>query len=133
MPHQNVSRAILVGGSAPGVRTASFNTDSFINDDSDFIGLTIVASAASGTSPTCNAKLQWSPDGGVTWIDLDATNAITANLTAAGNVTCWAGPGLPVTAAKSANIPTPRLLRAAITIGGGTPSFTISGIYVQSI
>lgn len=126
MPHQNTIRALTVGLAAPGVRTASFNTDSWVNDDGDYVGLCVVASAASGTSPTCNAKLQFSPDGGTTWIDLDATNAITANLTAAGNQTCWAGPGLPVTASKSANIPVPRLLRAAVTIGGTTPSFTLN-------
>jgi hypothetical protein len=133
MPHQNISRALTVGGVAPGVRTATFDTDSFINDDADFAVLTVVASAASGTSPTLNAKVQYSPDNGTTWIDLDTTNGVTPNLTAAGSQDCRYGPGLPVTAAKSANVPLPRLLRVRVTIGGTTPSFTISGIYFQGV
>lgn len=126
---QTTSRALLVAGAAPGVRTASFNTDSFLNDQNWAAYFTVVASAASGTSPTLNIKPQWSPDGGTTWLDIDATNAITANLTAAGNATCSVGLGLAVTANLSANKILPRLMRVAVTIGGTTPSFTISGIY----
>jgi hypothetical protein len=118
---------LTVAGVAPGVRTATFNTDAFINDG-ERVGVSVVVTPVSGTGPTLNCKLQFSPDGGTTWADLDATNAITANLTAAGNQTCWAGPGLPVTASKSANCLVPRILRVAVTIGGTTPSFTITAL-----
>lgn len=129
MTQNTVQRALTVGGAAPGVRTATFQTDAFYNDECEVGSFTVVVSAASGTSPTLNIKPQWSPDGGTTWVDIDATNAITSNLTGAGNATCHVGVGLPVTASKSANAPLPRLLRLAVTIGGTTPSFTISGLY----
>lgn len=123
------AQALLVSGAAPGVRTATFSTDPFYNNDNRCVSIAVVASVVTGTSPTLAAKLQWSPDGGTTWIDLDTANAVTANLTAAGSQVCHAGPGLPVTAAKSANVPVPRMLRVTCTIGGTTPSFTLSGVY----
>lgn len=129
MGRGTITRQLLVGGAAPGARNASFNTDSFINDDYECGTFTVVATGATGTSPTLNIKPQWSPDGGTTWVDIDATNAITPNLTGAGAQSCSVGRGLPVTASKSANAPLPRLLRVAATIGGTTPNFTGVAIY----
>lgn len=125
------TKALTVGGAAIGVRTSSFNTDSFINDNNEAVYVTAIVSAASGTGPTMTAKLQWSPDGGTTWLDLDATNAITASLAAAGNASFVAGPGLAVTANASANKFIPRTCRVAVTIGGTSPSYTFTGIYVN--
>jgi hypothetical protein len=120
------SQSLTVGGAAIGARTATFNTDSFVNDNNEALYITAIATAVSGTTPSMTAKLQWSPDNGTTWLDLDATNAITAALTAAGNATFVAGPGVVVAANASANKFLPRLLRVAVTITGTTPSFTMA-------
>lgn len=124
------TRSLLVASAAIGARIASFNTDSFTNDNNEALYVTAIISAASGTSPTYVAKLQWSPDLGTTWLDLDTANAATASLIAAGNGTFVVGPAVVVAAAASSNKYVPRLLRVAVTIGGTTPSFT-SAIWVN--
>jgi hypothetical protein len=135
MPYlETTTRQFLVGGVANiGAKTTTFNTDALINDMSEACAVTVFVSAVSGTTPTLTAKLQWSPDNGTTWLDLDATNAITASINAAGNYTFWVHPGAVVAAALSANKPVPRELRIACTIGGTTPSFTITGIYLNGM
>lgn len=127
---ETMQTALAVGGSTTiGAKTASFNTDLFINNYNEGGSFSVVVSAASGTTPTLSIKPQWSPDGGTTWVDLDATNGVTANLTAAGTASVHVGPSLVGVVNVCANRPLPRFLRVACTIGGTTPSFTITGIY----
>ena len=126
------TRSLTVAGAAIGVRGAgTFVTDSFTNDNNESLFVTAVVPAASGTGQTMTHKLQWSPDNGTTWLDLDATNAVSPNLAAAGNSGYVVGRGLVAAAAASANQPIPRLLRVSVTIGGTTPSYTFTGIYVN--
>lgn len=121
------------GSPITGAKTATFNTDSFTNDYGSGGVFTVIASAASGTTPTLSLKPQFSPDGGTTWVDIDATNGISPNLTAAGSQSVWIFPGATGAAASVANRFLPRLLRVVVTIGGTTPSFTITGIYFNGI
>lgn len=84
---------------------------------SDELHLVVQCTAVSGTSPTLDAKLQTSYDGGATWIDV-ASGAIT-QLTAAGN------------AAKAVARGTTSFwgdrVRALCTVGGSaTPTATAS-------
>ena len=89
--------------------------------------IAVDVTARSGTTPTLVCKVQGSVDG-VTWFDLDATNAATASITAVGHYVIKVYPGLPTVAAGSCNSPLPRMWRLAWTIGGTTPSFTFSTI-----
>ena len=81
--------------------------------------------AASGTSPTLVAKLQFSPDGGTTWIDYDA-KATTASITATGTYILKFFPGCTEVVNSAIGLPVPRTFRMYYTIGGTTPSFTFS-------
>lgn len=89
-----------------------------------FIG--VIVSAVSGTTPAVVAKVQWSPDGGTTWVDLDATNAVTGSLTGVGQGIIKVYPNLPVVAAGAANSPLPTVWRLFYTISGTTPSVTLA-------
>lgn len=122
------NETLKVGGAliSAVAKTTSFNSDPFYNVNNCGYFVTLVATAASGTTPTLSGKLQWSPDAGTTWLDLDTANAVTTNLTAAGNATFVVYPGIVVAAAAASNKPLPHVLRLAFTIGGTTPSFTFN-------
>lgn len=93
-----------------GTITASTNGAAFhlpAGNGSFLVGVHV--SAASGTTPTLNVKLQDSPDA-TTWTDV--AGAASAQLTAAGN-TVFAGRS------------TKAYVRAVATLGGTTPSFTV--------
>lgn len=87
--------------------------------------VTLNVTAVSGTSPTLVAKLQFSPDGGTTWIDYDA-KATTASITATGAYILKFFPGCTEVANSAIGLPVPRTFRLHYTIGGTTPSFTFS-------
>jgi hypothetical protein len=74
------------------------------------VSLLVSVTAVSGTTPTLDLSLQWSPDGGTTWHVGDPADTFT-QITAATNV-------VKRFAAKS------NLYRIVYTIGGTTPSFT---------
>ncbi len=74
--------------------------------------VTLNCTAASGTTPTLNVKLQTSDDGGTTWYDLPS--AAFTQLTAAG------------TGILQLNVPFGDTLKVVWTIGGTTPSFTFA-------
>lgn len=105
--------------------------------DATHASFILQVTAASGTSPTLNVRLQTSPDGGTTWIDfvsffqviglstqwmpwsiINIRNNV-ANTISTGNNVLAAG------AAIDAPI-VPNLVRISIVIGGTTPSFTFS-------
>lgn len=72
---------------------------------------TLNCTAASGTSPTLNVKIQASDDGGTTWYDIP--NSAFTQLTAAGS--------------SAIKIDTfGDTIRANYTIAGTTPSFTFA-------
>ena len=87
--------------------------------------VTLNVTAVSGASPTLVAKLQFSPDGGTTWIDYDA-KATTASITATGAYILKFFPGCTEVANSAIGLPVPRTFRLHYTIGGTTPSFTFS-------
>jgi hypothetical protein len=118
----NVSAAV----DTSSARTASGTGVTFTNHNGGAVSFWLNVTAVSGTTPTMTARLQWSPDNGTTWLDMDTTNLQTVSITATGNFTLHVGRGLPVTANRSANLPAPRLMRLAWTIGGTTPSFTFT-------
>ena len=85
--------------------------------------ITINVTAVSGTSPTLIAKLQYSPDGGTTWIDY-TNKPVTATISAIGQTTLIVCPGVTEVANSAVSLPLPRIVRMYYTIGGTTPSLT---------
>lgn len=113
--------------------TATGNSAQFVMPYADAYRLILVTSAGSGTTPTFDAVLQDSPDGGTTWVNLPLK---FTQLTGAGNAyiifkmvglsdAATAGTALGTGAAEAVNTPVNvRNVRLAFTIGGTTPSFT---------
>ena len=85
-----------------------------------------VAITNAGTSPTLVVKLQWSPDGGTTWVDWDTTNLQTTSQVAIGTVHLRVYPGLTTAANAARNDALPPFWRAVYTIGGTTPAWTLN-------
>lgn len=79
------------------------------------LGIVVAATAVSGTSPTLDVVLQWSPDAGTTWVTDPEFTAAAPQLTAPGGI-CVAVP------VKSTSY------RVNLVIGGTTPSFTMSQV-----
>lgn len=106
-------------------RTATGNGVTATNYNGRGAHVFINVTAASGTTPTLVIKVQGSVDG-TNFYDLDATNAVTASITAVGTAVIRIYPGLTVVAAGTANQVLPRIWRCVWTIGGTTPSFTFT-------
>lgn len=111
---------------ASSAKTATGNGATQTNFNAAGALVWINVSAVTGTTPTLTVRLQWSPDGGTTWVDLDTTNAQTASITATGTFVLRVYPGITTAANAALNSPLPRTWRLAWTIGGTTPSFTFS-------
>jgi hypothetical protein len=127
-----------------GAKTTTFAGATQTNFNHAGAVITILLGTVSGTSPTLSAQLQWSPDAGTTWLNLGAA---LANLTASSQTgtimaypsnisTAGATPAALTTGATQTlqlNTPLPRTWRLNYTIGGTTPSFTISSVQVNYI
>lgn len=116
-----------------GAKTATGNGATQTNAGNKGVQVLLQLGTVSGTSPTMVLKLQGSVDGGTTFYDIPA--ATTASLTATGNFGITVYPGVTAvtgtttsgtTAAAAQTLP--RTWRAVWTIGGTTPSFTITSI-----
>jgi hypothetical protein len=116
-----------------GAKVATGNGATQTNVGNKGVQIFIVLGTVSGTTPTCTFKVQGSVDGGTNWYDIPA--ATTASLTASTNVGITIYPGATVlagatttgTTAVASNV-LPRSWRMVWTIGGTTPSFTITSI-----
>ncbi len=125
-----------------GAKTVTFNGATQTNASARGAYITVLCGTVSGTTPTLNAQLQWSPDVGTTWITIGAASA---NVTATGNtISIWvyptnfsvagATPAALVNGATTSlqlNASLPRTWRLTYVIGGTTPSFTITAVYVN--
>lgn len=105
-------------------KTASGNGTTQTNFNAAGVILWGNVTAVTGTTPTLTVRVQWSPDGGTNWIDLDTTNAQTASIAATGAFVLRIYPGVTTAANAALNSPLPRTWRLAWTVGGTTPSFT---------
>lgn len=116
-----------------GAKTATGNGATQTNVGNKGVQVFIVLGTVSGTTPTAVFKIQGSVDGGTTFYDIPG--ATTASLTASTNVGIMLFPGVTVTAGSTITGTTagvsailPRTWRMVWTIGGTTPSFTITSI-----
>lgn len=116
-----------------GAKTTTGNGATITNVGNKGVAIVIVLGTVTGTTPTCVFKLQTSVDGGTNWVD--EPGAVTASLTASGTFGIKIYPGLPALAGTTTTGTTatvsgvlPRTWRVVWTIGGTTPSFTITSI-----
>lgn len=97
-----------------GTATATANGDAIAVGDRFGARLTLDVTAASGTSPTLDVKIQTRKDADDTWRDLAGTGipAFTQATAAGSQRKCFSG--------------FDREIRYVATLGGTTPSFTFS-------
>ena len=110
---------------ASAARTSTVAGATVTNYNAKGAAITINVTAVSGTSPTLVAKLQYSPDGGTTWIDY-TNKPVTATISAIGQTTLIVCPGVTEVANSAVSLPLPRFVRMHYTIGGTTPSLTFA-------
>ena len=127
-----------------GAKTATFGGATQTNYNARGAIITFVIGTVTGTSPTMAPQLQYSDDGGTTWTNFGPA---LANITASGthvlmvypsNISQAAGvtPANLTTGGTQTvaiNAPLPRTWRINYTIGGTTPSFTITRVGVNYI
>ena len=133
-----MSKAVIVFTSAD--RTTTTNSAAFTvphNSDSNGIWLVLDVTAASGTSPTLNCKLQKGVHGVLgsgdnKWVDV--TDAAWGEQTTTGTNELIVFPGIAQTDNVSVSdcFPPETMWRVVATIAGTEPSFTftIGGYYV---
>ena len=118
---------------ASGTVTATGQSATFTMPYADAYRLILIISAATGTTPTFDAVLQDSPDGGTTWVNLPLR---FTQMTAAGNAyiifkpvglsdAATAGVSAASGGVLAANTPfNAKNVRLAYTVGGTTPSIS---------
>jgi hypothetical protein len=126
-----MSTALTTGDT--GAKTATGNGATITNVGNKGMQIVVNMGAVTGTSPTCVIKVQGSTDAGTTWYDVPG--ATTASLTATGQYGIMIYPGVATTAGVATTGTTatcsmviPRTWRVVWTIGGTTPSFTITNV-----
>lgn len=125
-----------------GAKTASFAGATQTNFNARGAIITVLCGTVTGTTPTLAAQLQFSPNGGTTWINIGTASGTA---TATGNTivfqvypTNFTVAGEPpaalttdATQTVQLNTVLPRTWRLNYTITGTTPSFTLTGVYVN--
>jgi len=127
-----------------GAKTTTFNGATQVNYNALGAYITVAVGTVSGTSPTLSVQLQYSYDGGTNFINVGpASTALTASGTitfivyptnvsqAAGSTPATLTTGATQTVAI--NAPLPRSWRLVYTIGGTTPSFTLTNAYASYV
>jgi hypothetical protein len=119
-----------------GAKIATGNGANQTNATSKGAHIILNLGAVTGTTPTLVLKIQGSADSGTTWFDV--AGATTASLSATGVYGIIVYPGLfniagiatTATVAQT-NATLPRTWRTVWTVGGTTPSFTITNVQVS--
>jgi hypothetical protein len=110
---------------ASAARAATANSSSIANQDGyRGVVLTLDITAASGTAPTLDVKIQRYDAESGKWVDL--TGAAFAQKTATGTSDLTIYPSIAETANVSVSDVLGAVWRAVATIAGTTPSFTFS-------
>lgn len=128
---RGMSTALTTGDTA--AKTATGNGATITNVGNKGVQILLNMGAVTGTTPTLVLKVQGSVDGGTLWYDIPG--ATTASIVATGQYGILIYPGIAVTAGvatsgttATASMAIPRNWRVAWTIGGTTPSFTITAV-----
>lgn len=128
---RGMSGALTTGDT--GAKTATGNGATITNVGNKGAQILVNVGVVSGTTPTAVFKVQGSTDGGTSWYDVPG--AVTGILVDTGVYGITIYPGIAVTAGvattgttATASMVIPRSWRLVWTIGGTTPSFTITNI-----
>ncbi|MGH6933669.1 MAG: hypothetical protein ACREEE_14695 [Dongiaceae bacterium] len=115
---------------AAAARGATTNRGDLENRTGRGVRLWLNITAASGSTPTLDIKLQWKDP--VSGLYFDIPGANFPQKPAAGTDDLTVYPGIAETATEAVSDVIPRNWRAVATIGGTTPSFTFSlgGSYI---
>lgn len=111
-------------------RTTSGTGTAFTTAAGKAIVVYVKVTAISGTDPTLTVRLQERYDG-TNWVDVNTTNLQTASITATGTARLEWGPGIAGGANIGLSSYPGRMIRAAWTIGGTTPSVTFANYFHQ--
>ena len=114
-----------------GAKTATGNGATQTNYNASGAIIVFNIGTVSGTTPTCVFKVQGSTDGGTTWFDVPG--AVTPSITASGTYVLAVYPSVTPAANAAVSFPIPRTWRVVWTIGGTTPSFTITNVQVAYV
>ena len=128
---RGMSTALTTGDT--GAKVATGNGATITNVGNKGVQILVNMGVVSGTTPTAVFKVQGSTDAGTTWYDVPG--ATTASIVATGQYGITIYPGIATTAGvattgttATASMVIPRTWRMVWTIGGTTPSFTITAI-----
>lgn len=109
---------------ASAVRTSTANSDDQVNRFARGVRLYLDVTAASGTTPTLDVKVQTKDPVSSTYIDLPGAAFSQKTTTGSDDLTIY--PGVAETANETVSDALSRTWRVVATIGGTTPSFTFS-------
>lgn len=109
---------------ASAVRTATANSADQVNRFARGVRLFLNITAASGTAPTLDIKVQTKDP--VSGVYLDLPGAVFAQKTTTGSDDLTVYPGVAETANETVSDALSRTWRVVATIAGTTPSFTFS-------
>lgn len=118
----NTKEILTVFASAARTATAS-SADQFASVHRGVI-FTLNISAASGTTPTLDVKIQMKDN--VSGVYIDIPGAAFAQKTTTGTDSLVLYPGVTVTANRSVSTVLPSCFKAVATITGTSPSFTFT-------
>ncbi len=110
---------------ASAARTATVNSEDQENRGARGVRLFLNVSAASGTTPTLDVKVQVKDPISDAFIDLPGA-AFAQKTSASGLDELTIYPGVTVAANRAVSQPLSQRWRVVATIGGTTPSFTFS-------
>lgn len=85
---------------------------------------TLDISAASGTTPTLDLKIQYFDETSSQWLDLNGASFVQKSATGTDDLLVY--PGIAETANRAVSTVLPGQWRVAWTVGGTGPSFTFS-------
>lgn len=119
-----------------GAKTTTGNGATQTNTTSKGANIVLNLGTVTGTTPTLVLKIQGSADGGITWVDIPGANTASITATGAYGIQIYPGTGAVAGVATAGtmaviNAALPRTWRVVWTIGGTTPSFTITNIQVS--
>ena len=109
---------------ASAARTTTTNSSDITNYNARGARFTLDITAASGTSPTLDVKMQMKDTLSGKYVDI--ASAVFAQKTTTGTDELILYPGVAETANESVSDILPRVYRAVATIAGTTPSFTFT-------